>query len=71
MHRESNISPCFGKGSGLKQLKQVIGLAPKISPCFGKGSGLKHFSPLGCSVTSWPLDISPCFGKGSGLKQRH
>ena len=37
-----NISPCFGKGSGLKlKSTAAFAVADSISPCFGKGSGLK------------------------------
>ena len=61
------ISPCFGKGSGLK-LENDYGLLRgglEISPCFGKGSGLKLYDWTGYD---WTAQISPCFGKGSGLK---
>ena len=63
------ISPCFGKGSGLKPRGQLeYHCKVLISPCFGKGSGLK------LRVTVPVRDdtgISPCFGKGSGLKHRY
>ena len=43
--RVTGISPCFGEGSGLKQVTlEMIGPEVLISPCFGEGSGLKQRS---------------------------
>ena len=65
------ISPCFGKGSGLKlgSASQSADRSRRISPCFGKGSGLKR--PKTCRRHREGTLISPCFGKGSGLKHAH
>ena len=46
MKAESNVSPRFGGGSGLKpSYLSGRGNFEEVSPRFGGGSGLKHCTP--------------------------
>ena len=63
---KDKVSPCFGEGSGLKQVeKRRTQPDVAVSPCFGEGSGLKLILSLVPTASIW---VSPCFGEGSGLK---